>query len=417
MNPWRKLLLFTFIVILPAIVVGVSNFKAFPDSSFLATVMLLTTVGVAGLFTWKSNHATPKIVRYCIIADIIICALLCVNVGCHWIFSRELSGAKQSTVERHSEEDREEKRKAAEAGRQVALKKADADLAKAEADRAAKNAAVTESDRGADRPAGNRGRIARRRDRRSRARAEGGYKAESHRGADQRKLVVDAYRARVRRMLRFDPRRRHSDGRLGVGPQPRRHSGLLAAGKGNDCPRQVCRLRACVAGRLPKSPVGSGVGAAPDSTIRRAAEEASSETKILADDVGADSFGGHLPIPAGLGNSNCPDMAGDGFEQIQIGAVEPGNESNARLETTAAEGDPLPNARSNARRKALQIPGQIPGQMPEVETLSGAEQFDQSTGWEDLWRIEKDGETLSRSASDPPGDRAIPRPRRSHRDH
>ncbi len=142
MNPWRKLLLFTFIVILPAIVVGVSNFKAFPDSSFLATVMLLTTVGVAGLFTWKSNHATPKIVRYCIIADIIICALLCVNVGCHWIFSRELSGAKQSTVERHSEEDREEKRKAAEAGRQVALKKADADLAKAEADRAAKNAAM-----------------------------------------------------------------------------------------------------------------------------------------------------------------------------------------------------------------------------------------------------------------------------------
>jgi hypothetical protein len=135
MNPWRKLLLFTFIVILPAVVVGMSNFKAFPESSFLATVMLLTTMGVAGLFTWKSNHATPKIVRYCIIADIIICALLCVNVGCHWIFSRELSGAKQSTVERHTEEDREEKRKAAEADRQLALKKADADLA-------AKNAQV-----------------------------------------------------------------------------------------------------------------------------------------------------------------------------------------------------------------------------------------------------------------------------------
>lgn len=129
MNPWRKLLLFTFIVLLPAVVVGVSNFKAFPDSSFLATVMLLTTVGVAGLFTWKSNHATPKIVRYCIIADILICALLCVNVGCHWIFSRELSGAKQSTVERHTEEDREEKRRTAETERQLALKKAETDLA------------------------------------------------------------------------------------------------------------------------------------------------------------------------------------------------------------------------------------------------------------------------------------------------
>src|SRR5262245_52393291 len=125
MNPWRKLLLFTFIVLLPAVVVGVSNFNAFPDSWFLATVMLLTTAGVAGLFTWKSNHATPKIVRYCIIADIIICALLCVNVGCHWIFSRELSGAKQSTVERHVEEDREEKRKADDANRRLKLAEAE----------------------------------------------------------------------------------------------------------------------------------------------------------------------------------------------------------------------------------------------------------------------------------------------------
>lgn len=133
MNPWRKLLLFTFIVLMPAVVVGVSNFKAFPDSSFLATVMLLTTVGVAGLFTWKSNHATAKIVRYCIVADVIICALLCVNVGCHWIFSRELSGAKQSTVERHTEEDREERRKGADVERQLALRKAEADLVKEQA--------------------------------------------------------------------------------------------------------------------------------------------------------------------------------------------------------------------------------------------------------------------------------------------
>ena len=37
MNPWRKLLLFTFVVIGPAIVVGVSNFSAFPDSSLQLT--------------------------------------------------------------------------------------------------------------------------------------------------------------------------------------------------------------------------------------------------------------------------------------------------------------------------------------------------------------------------------------------
>src|SRR5262249_3111957 len=146
MHPCLKPILFCGIVIGPAIVVGISNFNAFPDSSLLATIMLVITVVVAGVFTWKSAQATAKISRYCIIADVIICAILCVNMGSHWILAREVSGAKQSTVERHAEEDREEGRKKAETERQLALKKADADLAKAEADRAAKNAGVIEAE-------------------------------------------------------------------------------------------------------------------------------------------------------------------------------------------------------------------------------------------------------------------------------
>ena len=133
MNPWYKLILFLFVVVGPAIIVGVSNYTAFPDSFGLATVMLIVTAGVSGVFTWKSNDATPKIVRYCIVADVIICAILCVNMASHWILSREISGAKQSTVERHTEEDREEKRKSAEAERQIALKKADAEIAQGNA--------------------------------------------------------------------------------------------------------------------------------------------------------------------------------------------------------------------------------------------------------------------------------------------
>jgi len=128
MNEWYKLIIFVFIVVGPAIVVGVSNYTAFPDSFGLATVMLIVTVGVAGVFTWKSNDATPKIVRYCIISDVIICAVLCANMAGHWILAREISGAKQGTVERHTEEDREEKRKTAEVERELALKKAEIDL-------------------------------------------------------------------------------------------------------------------------------------------------------------------------------------------------------------------------------------------------------------------------------------------------
>src|SRR5262249_5317752 len=90
--------------------------------------MLLTTVGVAGVFTYCSGDATAKVRRYCIISDLVICLILCVNLGAHWLLAREVSAARQGVEERHSEEDGEELRRASEAERQLALKKADADL-------------------------------------------------------------------------------------------------------------------------------------------------------------------------------------------------------------------------------------------------------------------------------------------------
>lgn len=129
---WQKLILFNFIVLLPAIVVGVSNYVAFPDSFLSATLMLVVTVGVSAIFTWQSGNATPKISRYCIIADIVICLILCFNLGAHWLLAREVSAAKQGVEERHVEEDRRDQRKAAEVERELALKKAEADLQNAE---------------------------------------------------------------------------------------------------------------------------------------------------------------------------------------------------------------------------------------------------------------------------------------------
>lgn len=128
----RKLILFCFTVLLPAIVVGISNFTVFPDSSWAATLMLVVTVGIAAVFTWQSGDATPKISRYCIVADFVIAAILCVNLGSHWLLAREVSAARQGMTERHAEEDREEKRKASETERQLALKKVDAELQEVE---------------------------------------------------------------------------------------------------------------------------------------------------------------------------------------------------------------------------------------------------------------------------------------------
>jgi hypothetical protein len=126
----RKLLLFTFVVLLPAVVVGISNLTVFPDSAWAATIMLVVTVGVAAVFTWQSGNATAKISRYCICADFVIAAILCVNLGSHWLLAREVSAARQGVAERHAEEDREDRRKAADAERQLAPRRADAELAK-----------------------------------------------------------------------------------------------------------------------------------------------------------------------------------------------------------------------------------------------------------------------------------------------
>jgi hypothetical protein len=125
---WRKVILFTFTVLTPAVIVGISNFAVFPDSSLPATLMLIATVGVAGVFTYFSGDATARVRRYCIVADVVICAILCVNLGGHWILAREVSAARAGVEERHVEEEREDRRREAEAERQLRLKQAEAEV-------------------------------------------------------------------------------------------------------------------------------------------------------------------------------------------------------------------------------------------------------------------------------------------------
>ena len=128
----RKLILFCIIVLLPAVVVGISNFHVFPDSSWAATIMLVVTVGAAAVFTWQSSDATPRIARYCICADFVIAAIpLCANLAAHWILAREVSAAKQGVVERHTEEDRDDRRAKERVERELEIKKAEAELAAA----------------------------------------------------------------------------------------------------------------------------------------------------------------------------------------------------------------------------------------------------------------------------------------------
>src|SRR5262245_34162763 len=116
---WRKSIIYVFTVLLPALMVSISNFHVFPDASLLATLMLIVTAGVASVFSYFSGDATAKVQRYCILADVAICAILCVNLSNHWILTQEVSAAQQSVKERHVEEEREERRRKAEAEHQL----------------------------------------------------------------------------------------------------------------------------------------------------------------------------------------------------------------------------------------------------------------------------------------------------------
>lgn len=49
-------------------------------------------------------------------------------MGGHWLLAREVSAARQSIIDRRAEEDREEKRREAEAQRQIQLKEAESQL-------------------------------------------------------------------------------------------------------------------------------------------------------------------------------------------------------------------------------------------------------------------------------------------------
>lgn len=125
----RKLVIYAFTVLLPAAIVGISNYSVFPDSFLAATLMLAVVVGVSGVFTYFSGDATAKVRRYCIIADIAICAVLCFNLGGHWILAREVSAARQGVEERHAEEDRQLERERAKTEMEIARKQAEAELA------------------------------------------------------------------------------------------------------------------------------------------------------------------------------------------------------------------------------------------------------------------------------------------------
>lgn len=118
---WGKSTIFVCCVVLAAIAVGISNYFVFYDSFWMATILLIMTVGVAAVTAYYSGDATQKIRRYCIIFHLVIGIFLCINLASHFVLAREVSAAKEGVVSRHEEEDRQEVFKQAEASRRAKL--------------------------------------------------------------------------------------------------------------------------------------------------------------------------------------------------------------------------------------------------------------------------------------------------------
>lgn len=118
---WGKSTIFVCCVVLAAIAVGISNYYVFYDSFWMATILLIMTVGVAAVTAYYSGDATEKIRRYCIVFHLVIGVFLCINLASHFVLAREVSAALEGVESRHTEEDRQEGFKQADAERQAKL--------------------------------------------------------------------------------------------------------------------------------------------------------------------------------------------------------------------------------------------------------------------------------------------------------
>jgi hypothetical protein len=118
---WGKATIFCCCVLAAAIGVGISNYYVFYDSFWMATILLVITVGVAAVAAYYSGDATPKVRHYCIIFHLVIGAVLCVNLASHFVLSRQISAAKENVEDRHNEENRQDEFKQRDADRQARL--------------------------------------------------------------------------------------------------------------------------------------------------------------------------------------------------------------------------------------------------------------------------------------------------------
>jgi hypothetical protein len=130
---WGKVAGMLFAVLIPGCLLACANHKVFPESTWLATGMVVITIGIAGCFAVASGYAMPHVRRYCLLAHLFLCLVMAANLVCHWVLAREVSAVHQATEQKHTEEDRAESRRRAAVEDSLKLIEAQRDLTQANA--------------------------------------------------------------------------------------------------------------------------------------------------------------------------------------------------------------------------------------------------------------------------------------------
>lgn len=103
---WKSHLFFVFLVLIPAIIIGISTAHLFPDMMWMTVLLMIVIVGVAFITHRYADEPVPWVAQLGIIAAFILGIFLYLSLVAHIGYTRELSASKSSVAERHVEEDR-----------------------------------------------------------------------------------------------------------------------------------------------------------------------------------------------------------------------------------------------------------------------------------------------------------------------
>lgn len=129
---WQSWIIFAVAVLIPAGIVGSSNYGIFPEMRGTMIALLIVTVGAAALTHNMADEPDQTLRQFGLVAVVLLGFVLYANVVSHVSYQRELLASQVSVGELHAEEDRASALADQAVKRQLELSRAEAERLKAQ---------------------------------------------------------------------------------------------------------------------------------------------------------------------------------------------------------------------------------------------------------------------------------------------